>query len=85
MHLYCLFPCLEKVTQHAVVNDSYFSTKEKSKCCGAIIDNISYALVCELEGKDIKIKGALKNISKKLFDGNCIVDFSFKVNANDSS
>ena len=85
MNLYCLFICFEKVTQHAFICDSHFSTKEKSKCCGAIIDKRSCAPICVLEVKDRKIKGALKNMISKLFDGNCILEIAFKVTAYDSS
>ena len=75
----------KKVTQHAFVYDSNFSTKEKSEFCGSIIDNISYAPICVMEGKDIKRKGALNNVVSKEFHGNCILEFAFKFTANDSS
>ena len=29
---------LKNITQHTFVYDSYFSTKDESECCGAIID-----------------------------------------------
>ena len=60
-------------TKKALVYDSHFSTKEKSKCCGEIIDNRSYAPIYVLEEKDRKIKAALKNMVRNFFDGNCIV------------
>ena len=41
----------KKFTQHEFVYGSHFSTKEKIACCGAIIDNRSYAPICVLEGK----------------------------------
>ena len=82
--MYCIFLCSEKVTKHAFVYDSNFSTKEKSKLCGAIIDNISYAPICILEEKDRKSKAELKNMLRKFFGGNFIVEFSFKVTAHDS-
>ena len=69
----------KEVTKKESVYDSHFSTKEKSEFCGAIIDNISYAPICVLEKKIIKSKCALKNMLRKFFDGNFIVDFSFKV------
>ena len=47
-----------------------FQTKEKSEYCSAIIDNRSYAPICVLEEKDTKRKSALKNMLRKLFDGN---------------
>ena len=75
----------KEITQHAFVYDSHFSTKEKSEYCGAIINNISYAPICVLEEKDRKIKGALNNMPRKLFDGTSIVYFAFKVTANDYS
>ena len=39
---------LKQHTQHAFVYDSYFSTKVKSACRGAIIDNRTYAPICVL-------------------------------------
>ena len=74
-----------RVTKHAVVYGIHFSAKEKSEFCGAIIDNRSYATICVLEEKDRKSKGAQKNMLRKIFDGICIVNFAFKVTANDSS
>ena len=74
---------LKKFTQHSFVYDSHFSTKDKSKCCDATIDNISYAPIYILEGKYRKSKDSLKNILRKFFDGNCIMDFTFKVTAHD--
>ena len=35
-------------TWHAFAYDRQFLQLEKSECCGAIIDNISYALICVL-------------------------------------
>ena len=84
MHLYCLFLCFEKVTQHAFVYDSHLSTKYNSKCCGAIIDNISHAPICVLEGRDRKSKDTLNNMVRKLFNCNYIVEFSVKVTEHDS-
>ena len=52
----------KKFTQHAFVFGSHFSTKSKSECCGAIIDNILYLPICVLEGKDRKRKHTLKNM-----------------------
>ena len=40
---------LKEHTQHAFVYDIYFSTKVKSACRGAIIDNIRYSPICVLE------------------------------------
>ena len=82
MHLYYLFLCFEKVTQHAFVYDINFSTKEKSKLRGAIIDNRSYAPIFVLEEKDRKSKSALNNMLRKLFGVNCIVELSFKGTAH---
>ena len=45
----------KEVTKHAFVYDSHFSTKEKSKLYKAVIDNRSYAPICVMEEKDIKI------------------------------
>ena len=83
MHMYCLLLFFEKITQHTFVYASHFSTKEKSKFCGAIIDTRSYAPICVLEEKDRERKAALNNMLRKLFDGKCIVEFSFKVTAHD--
>ena len=75
----------KEVSQNTFIYDSHVSTKDNSECCGEIIDNRLYAPICVLEKKDRKSKGALENIIRKLFDGNCIVKFAFKVTANDSS
>ena len=40
---------LKEHTKYAFVYDSYFSTKIKSACRGAIIDNRRYAPICVLE------------------------------------
>ena len=53
---------LKIVTQHEFIYDGHFAAKDNSKWCGTIIDNRSYAPICVLEGKDIKIKAALKNM-----------------------
>ena len=74
----------KEYTQHALVYDSHFSTLQNSEGCGAIIYNRSYTPICILEDKDRKSKGALKNILRRLFDGNCVVKYAFKVTANDS-
>ena len=42
---------LKQFTQHTSVYDSNFSIKDKSECCGAIIENRSYAPIYVLEGK----------------------------------
>ena len=42
---------LKDHTQHSFVYDSYFSTKVKSECCGAIIDNRTYALIYVMSEK----------------------------------
>ena len=75
---------LKQHTQHAFVYDSYFSTKVKSACRGAIIDNRTYAPICVLEEKDRKTKATLKNMLRKLFQGTCVVKFAFKVTSRDS-
>ena len=43
---------LKQWTQHAFFYDSYFMTKVKSACQGAIIYNIIYAPIWVLEGND---------------------------------
>ena len=42
---------LKHFTQHTFVYDSKFSKKQKSECCGTIIDNRSNAPICVLEEK----------------------------------
>ena len=75
----------KEYTQQTCVYDSHFTTLEKSDSCVSIIDNISYSPICVLEEKDRKRKAALKNMLRILFDGNCIVEYAFKVTANDFS
>ena len=75
---------LRQHTQHAFVNDTYFSTKVKSACRGAIIDNITYAPICVLEEKYRSNKNTLKNMLRKCFEGTCIVNYAFKVTSHDS-
>ena len=74
----------KQCTQHAFVHDSHFSTKDNSKCCGAIIDNISYAPICVLEEKYIKSKRTLKNMIRTFFKGTCIVKYALKVTSHNS-
>ena len=64
---------LKQHTQHAFVYDIYFSTKLKSACRGAIIDDRTYAPICVLEGKYRETKDTLKNMLRKFFEGMCIV------------
>ena len=75
---------LKEFTQHAFVYDSYFSTKVKSTCRGAIIDNRRYAPICVLEVKDRETKNTLKNMLRNFFQGTCIVKYTFKVTSRDS-
>ena len=75
---------LKQCTQHAFVYDSYFTTKVKSSCHGAIIDNRIYAPICVLEGKYRKSKSALKNMISNFFVGTCNVKYSFRVTSHDS-
>ena len=76
---------IKEYTQHAFVYDSHFSTLDNIECCGEIIDNRSYAPICLLERKDRKRKSVLNNMLRKFFDGNFIVEYAFKVTANDFS
>ena len=85
MHLFCLFLCLKKVTQHAFVYDSHFLTKYKGEFCGVIINNRLYAPICLLEENDRKDKALLENMLRKLSDGKCIVKYALKVTAHDST
>ena len=71
--VYCSI--FKEVKQHTFFYDSHFSTKENSEYYGAISDNISYAPICVLEGKDIEIKHTLKNMLRNFFEGKCTVDF----------
>ena len=52
----------KKYTSHAFVYGSYFALLKKSECCGAIIDNKSYAPICVLEEKYKTRKTTLKNV-----------------------
>ena len=83
--MYRLSLFFKEVTQHAFVYDSHFSTKERSELCCSIIDIRINSPICELEGNHKKSKGTLKNMLRKLFDENCIVEFLFKFTENDSS
>ena len=74
----------KQCTQHAFVHDSHFSTKDNSKCCGAIIDNRTYAPIFVLEGKDRLNKDTLNNMLMKFFEGASIVKYAFKVTSHDS-
>ena len=56
------YSVFKEYTQHAFFYDSHFSQLEKSECCGAIVDNISYAPICVLEENNGKIKAAINNI-----------------------
>ena len=69
----------KEYTQHAFIYDSHISLLDKIGCCGAIIDNISYAPICVLEVKDIKSKISLKNMLSKFFKGTFIVEYNFKI------
>ena len=75
----------KEYTSNSFVYDSRYSQLEKSECCGAIIDNISYASIFVLEVKDITRKTTLNNVLRKFFEVSCIVDFAFKVTKNDIS
>ena len=70
---------LKQWTQHAFVHDSYFTTKVKSVCQGAIIDNRGYAPIYVLEEKDRKTTTKLKIVLRNFFEGNCIVTYAFKI------
>ena len=75
---------LKQYTQHTFVYDRHFSTKEKSACCGEIIDNITYAPICVLEGKYKTRKHTPKNMIRNFFEGTCLVKYEFKVTSHDS-
>ena len=64
--------------------DSHFSTKYKSECCGAIIDNRSYPPIFVLDKTDRRRNNTLKNMLKNVFEGTCIVKYAFKVTSHDS-
>ena len=75
---------VKECTQHAFFYDSYFTTKVKSACQGAIIDNRRYASICVLDEKDIKTTTKLKNMFRKFFEGTCMVEYAFKITSRDS-
>ena len=83
MQLYCLLLFLKQFTQNEFVYDSHFLKKQKSECCGAIIDNISYAPISVLEGKDRKRKHTLNNMLRNSFEGTRIVKYAFKGTTHD--
>ena len=73
---------LKQWTQHAFVYENYFTTKVKSACHGAIIDNRRYAPIYVMEEKYIERK--LKIMLRNFFQGTCIVKYAFKVTSRDS-
>ena len=75
---------LKQCTQQAFFYDIYFSTKEKIVCCGASIDNRSYAPLCVLDEKDRKIKRTMKNMLMDFFEGTYIVKYAFKFTSQNS-
>ena len=84
----CIFTVYSKIlkkhTHHSFVYDSYFSTKVKSACRGAIIDNRKYAPICVPEEKYRKSKETLNNKLRKLFEGTCTVKYALKVTSHES-
>ena len=74
---------LKEFTEHAFFYDSYFSTKVKSACRGAIIDNRRYSPICVLEGKDRESKHTLNDMLRNIFQGTCTVNYAFKVTSRD--
>ena len=80
---YVCYYVSKQFTQHTFVYDSHFLTKEKSACCGAIIDIGSYAPIYVLEVKDREIKHTLNNMLRNFFEGTFIVKYSFKVTSHD--
>ena len=75
---------LKQHTQHTFVYDSYFSTKDRSAFRCAIIDNRTYAPMFVLVETDRSNKDTMKNMLRKIFDGNCVVKYAFKVTSQDS-
>ena len=75
---------LKQWTQHAFFYDSYFTTKVKSACHSAIIDNRIYGPICVLEEKDRETTKKLKNMLRKFFEGNFIVKYALKITSRDS-
>ena len=71
---------LKHFTQHTFVYDSNFSIKDKSECCGAIIENRSYEPIYVLEGE----KKIHWRICLEFFECTCIVKYAFKVTSHDS-
>ena len=66
---------LKQFTQQECFYDSHFLTKEKSECCGTIIDNRSYAPICVLEKIIRIIKHTLKNMLRNFFEKKFTVEF----------
>ena len=75
---------LKEFTEHEFVYDSYFSTKVKSACRGAIIDNRRYSPICVLEEKYRESKRTLKNMIRNFFQETCTVNYAFKFTSRDS-
>ena len=75
---------LKEFTQHTFVYESYFTTKVKSACHGAIIDNRRYAPIYVLEEKDRETKNKLKIVLRNLFQGMCIVKYALKFTSRES-
>ena len=75
---------LKQWARHALVYDSYFTTKVNSACHGAIIGNRRYAPICVLEEKDRETKNKLKIMLRNFFQGTCTVKYAFKINSRDS-
>ena len=53
---------LKEYKSHAFIYDSHFSQLERSECCGAIIDNRSYAPIYVLYERDRKTQSTLNNM-----------------------
>ena len=73
------FDVFQKYTSHEFVYHSHFSQLEKNECCGAMIDNRSYASIFLLEEIGRTCKTTKNNVFMIFFKGGCIVDYSFKV------
>ena len=87
----CVFICrvfsdvFKIYTSHVFVYESYFAQLENSEYCGSIVDNRSYAHICVLKQKYRTRKTTPNHVLMNFFEGSCIVDYSFKVPANDIS
>ena len=61
------------------VYDSHFKPLHQSKCCGDLIDNRDDAPILVLEDNDKDTKLNLRHALKRIFGGQCIVEYVYKI------